>query len=156
MRLSSANVVTFFSLGYFFRGVPHLLCGMKLVSNKISKSYLLLITLPGKYISIHIMLLYCWALRATTVIMESTRFDYSTKNIPLPSGSDYSRKLIEKTDLCRRMRWKAYFYLNPDVNDTQKQIFGFASRNTFPILWEEAPYHDSNHQVQESEMPVPA
>ena len=27
----------------------------------------------------------------TTVIMESTKFDYSTKNIPLPSESDYIR-----------------------------------------------------------------
>ena len=65
--------------------------------------------------------------------MESTRFDYSTKNIPLPSESDYNRKLIEKTEhLCRRMRWKAHFYLNPDTNGKQKETFGFNSRNTPP------------------------
>ena len=59
---------------------------------------------------------------------------YSTKSIPLPSESDYHRKLIEKTEhLCRRMRWKAYFYLNPDVSDKQKQTFGFTSRNTPPM-----------------------
>lgn len=67
--------------------------------------------------------------------MESTRFDYSTKNIPLPSERDYHRKLIEKTEqLCRRMRWKAYFYLNPDVSDKHKQTFGFTSRNTPPPI----------------------
>ena len=70
-----------------------------------------------------------------TVIMESTRFDYSTKNIPLPSESDYNRKLIDKTEhLCRRMRWKAYFYLNPEANGKQKETFGFNSRNTPPQI----------------------
>ena len=65
--------------------------------------------------------------------MESTRFDYSTKNIPLPSESDYNRKLIEKTEhLCRRMRWKAHFYLNPDANGKQRETFGFNSKNTPP------------------------
>ena len=82
-----------------------------------------------------IMLIYCGALFGTTVIMESTRFDYSTKNIPLSSESDYRRKLIEKTEhLCRRMTWKAYFYLNPDVSDKQKQTFGFTLRNTPPPI----------------------
>jgi hypothetical protein len=37
--------------------------------------------------------------------MEATQFDYSTKNIRVPSEKDYSKKLIEKTEeLCRRMR----------------------------------------------------
>ncbi|KAL9977640.1 hypothetical protein ACROYT_G015069 [Oculina patagonica] len=67
--------------------------------------------------------------------MESTRFDYSTKNIPLPSERDYNRKLIDKTEhLCRRMRWKAYFYLNPESNGKQRETFGFNSRNTPPQI----------------------
>ena len=70
-----------------------------------------------------------------TVIMESTRFDYSTKNIPLPSEQDHNRKLIEKTEhLCRRMRWKAYFFLNPEANGNQKETFGFSSKNTPPQI----------------------
>ena len=32
------------------------------------------------------------------------------------------------------MRWKAYFYLNPDVSDKHKQTFGFTSRNTPPPI----------------------
>ena len=73
------------------------------------------------------------ALFASTVIMESTRFDYSTKNIPLPSEKDYNRKLIEKTEhLCKRMRWKAHFYLNPTTDGKRKETFGFKSRNTPP------------------------
>ena len=67
--------------------------------------------------------------------MESTRFDYSTKNIPLPSEQDYNRKLIEKTEhLCRRMRWKAYFFLNPEAKSNQKETFGFSSKSTPPQI----------------------
>ena len=67
--------------------------------------------------------------------MESTRFGYSTKNIPLPSEKDYNRKLIDKTEhLCTRMRWKAYFFLNPDAKGNQKETFAFNSKNTPPQI----------------------
>ena len=67
--------------------------------------------------------------------MESTRFDHSTKNIPLPSEKDYKRTLIEKTEhLCRRMRWKAFFYLNPGADKSQQETFGFSSRNSPPQI----------------------
>ena len=42
--------------------------------------------------------------------MEKFNIDYSTKNIPLPSRSDYLQRLIKKTEqFLRRMRWKAHF-----------------------------------------------
>jgi hypothetical protein len=63
--------------------------------------------------------------------MERVSFNYSTKNIPLPSQSEYNRKLIEKTELlCRRMRWRAYFFLNPPTSESQKGTYGFKSRKT--------------------------
>ena len=59
--------------------------------------------------------------------------DHSTKDIPLPSANDYKRKLIEKTELlCKRMRWKAFFYLNPDADGSHKETFGFSSRKSPP------------------------
>ena len=65
--------------------------------------------------------------------MASTRFDHSTKDIPLPSANDYKRKLIEKTELIRkRMRWKAFFNLNPSVHGSDKETFGFSSRKSPP------------------------
>ena len=65
--------------------------------------------------------------------MESTRFDHSTKDIPLPSANDYKRKLIEKTELlCKRMRWKAFFYLNSSSDGSDKETFGFSSRKSPP------------------------
>lgn len=67
--------------------------------------------------------------------MESTNFGYSTKNIPLPSKQEYCRKLIEKTEhLCRRMRWKAHFYLNPEAKGQEKETYGFKSRLTPPQI----------------------
>ena len=32
------------------------------------------------------------------------------------------------------MRWKAYFYLNPEANGKQKETFGFNSKNTPPQI----------------------
>jgi hypothetical protein len=56
--------------------------------------------------------------------MEATQFDYSTKNIPVPSEKDYSKKLIEKREqLCKRMRWKAHFYLNPQNEHKTKETY---------------------------------
>ena len=40
--LTTASIAANFSYRYFIRGVPLFLCGMKLVSNKSAKSYLLL------------------------------------------------------------------------------------------------------------------
>ena len=65
--------------------------------------------------------------------MESKRFEHSTKDIPLPSVNDYKHKLIEKTELlCKHMRWKALFSLNPCVDGSHKETFGFSCRKSPP------------------------
>ena len=67
--------------------------------------------------------------------MEATRFDHSTRNIPLPSENDYKRTLIEKTEMLRRrMRWKAFFFLNPTADGRHKETFGFSSKKTAPQI----------------------
>ena len=69
--------------------------------------------------------------------MDRINFEYSTKNIPIPSRNEFIKKLIEKTEqLCRRMRWKAYFFLNPGTQATQKNTYGFNSRKTPPQVTE--------------------
>ena len=66
----------------------------------------------------------CWALYVPT-IMELTRFNNSTKDIPIPSETEYKCKFIEKTEqLCKRMRWKAFFFLNPCTDGSRKETFG--------------------------------
>ena len=44
-------------------------------------------------------------------VMEKLQFDYSYKNIPIPSERNYKLQLMEKIELViKRMRWKAHFY----------------------------------------------
>ena len=59
---------------------------------------------------------------------------YSTKNMPLPSRSDYLQRLIEKTEqFLRRIRWKAHFFLNPDTTSSSKETYGFKSMKNPPM-----------------------
>ena len=43
--------------------------------------------------------------------MEKLQFDYSHKNIPMPTERNDKLQLMEKIELViKRMRWKAHFY----------------------------------------------
>ena len=69
--------------------------------------------------------------------MEKFSVNYSTKNIPLPSQNDYRQRLIEKTEqFLRRMRWKAYFFLNPSTISNTKDTYGFKSAKNPPPVEE--------------------
>ena len=62
--------------------------------------------------------------------MKRHSFDYSTKNIPIPSKKLYLSKLIEKTELLiKRMRWKVIFSGEERKELERKENFGFRSRN---------------------------
>ena len=77
------------------------------------------------------LLLFCRALFIITFEMEATQFGYSTKNIPIPSENDYKKALIEKTEhLCKRMRWKAHFFLNPENKRQERNAYGFNSKKS--------------------------
>ena len=76
------------------------------------------------------------------IVMEKINFEYSTKNIPLPSRSQYMKKFIEKTKhLLRRMRWKAYHFLNPSELPA-RETYGFKSRNSPPPVDELKSFED--------------
>ena len=65
--------------------------------------------------------------------MEVTNFGYSVKNIPIPTQTAYLKKTILQTEkLCRRMRWRAYFYLNPEAKTRDKNTYGFNSTRASP------------------------
>ena len=68
--------------------------------------------------------------------MERTSFNYSPKNIPVPTLSLYKLRLIEKIEsVIKRMRWKAHFFLKEDNNDETKQereSYGFKARKCPP------------------------
>ena len=66
-----------------------------------------------------------------TFDMEAIQFDYSTKNIPIPSEKNYRIKLTEKAEqLCERMRWKAYFYLHPEIQHESNENYGINSKES--------------------------
>ena len=75
--------------------------------------------------------------------MEQQQFDYSMKNIPIPNKSEYTKRLIDKTEnLIKRMRWKAYFFLNPNAKTDRKETYGFNSKKTPPQIKEMIKFED--------------
>ena len=83
--------------------------------------------------------------------MEKFTFDYSTKNIPLPSRKDYLQRLIEKTEqFLRRMRWKAFFFLNPEATTSTKNTYGFKSTKNPPPIEELKEFEDDMLQMIQS------
>jgi len=65
--------------------------------------------------------------------MERVNFNYSMKNIPLPSKTAYLKTMISKLEsLIKRMRWKAYFFDHGSENKCTSNNFGFKSPNSPP------------------------
>ena len=72
-------------------------------------------------------------------------FQYSTKNIPLASKGAFRQRIIEKTvSLIQRMRWKAFFFLNTNTDDTTTKVtYGFKSKRSPPHVKELDEFEDS-------------
>ena len=70
--------------------------------------------------------------------MKKLQFDYSYKNIPIPTERNYKLQLIEKIELViTRMWWKAHFYnerKDAKKNETQTipKNYGLKSLNYPP------------------------
>ena len=81
--------------------------------------------------------------------MEKIQFDYSMKNIPIPSRAAYTTNLLEKVEsVIKRMRWKAYFFLNP-TNNHQPNKFNIKSRRCPPPIEELKPFEDDMFKMIE-------
>ena len=66
------------------------------------------------------------------------------KNIPIPTRSVYLQKLVEMTErLTQRMRWKAFFFLNPEKAPRQIENYGFKTKNTAPHIKELEEFEQS-------------
>ena len=57
-------------------------------------------------------------------VIEKLQFDYSYKNIPIPTERNYKLQLLEKIELViKRMRWKVHFYNEKkDVKENKTQM----------------------------------
>ena len=54
--------------------------------------------------------------------MEKIYFNYSLKNIPVPSRTSYKLQLIDKIEsVIKRMPWKAHFFLNNNEKTRKKR-----------------------------------
>ena len=75
--------------------------------------------------------------------MRQFRFEYSLKNIPIPSKDNYLRNLIEKVEsVLKRMRWKAHFFLKGEKNQENTNHFGLSSNKTPPTILELKPFEE--------------
>ena len=67
--------------------------------------------------------------------MEQLNYGYSIKNITIPPMNEYLRRLVEKTELfIKRLRWKAFFFLNPEITAASKQTYGFKTNLSPPFV----------------------
>ena len=56
--------------------------------------------------------------------MESKRYEYSLKNIPIASKEEYMQVLIVRTEqFIRNLRWKAFFFKNKEKSKA-KNTYG--------------------------------
>lgn len=75
--------------------------------------------------------------------LTTTTFNYSTKNIPIPDNKQYFKCMISKTEkFIRNIRWKAFFYLNPDIKADDKETYGFRSTKPAPTIPELREFED--------------
>ena len=56
--------------------------------------------------------------------MDKVTYEYSLKNIPIPSQRKYMKTLISKVEsVVRRMRWKAFFYERKTKPEEEEDFF---------------------------------
>ena len=80
--------------------------------------------------------------------MQHVRFSYSNKDIPIPTRSNYMKKMLEKTEnFVQRMRWKAFFFLNPDSKPSQKETYGFKTSKATPFIPEMKSFEDGLYSM---------
>ena len=69
--------------------------------------------------------------------MEQRTFNYSLKNIPVPSEQLYKKRLIEKVeDVTKSMRWKVHFFESGEKNPGKAHKSKFKSRKCPPQVKE--------------------
>ena len=66
---------------------------------------------------------------------EQFNFGYSAKNIPICSEKQYIKALINKTEkFVKNLRWRTFFFLNPDLENSTKETYGFNSTKSPPFI----------------------
>ena len=79
--------------------------------------------------------------------MEKLQFNYSYKNIPLPSNRSFQLQLIEKVEMViKRMKWKAHFFEQKknDLKDEEPvpETYGLKTLNCPPLIKDLVPFEN--------------
>ena len=76
------------------------------------------------------------------------------KNIPIPNKQSYTKSMIGKLhDFIKRIRWKAFFSMNPQAaSQSHRETYGFNSEKTPPQIQELVPFeNDLYHLIKNIE-----
>ena len=66
-------------------------------------------------------------------MVASFNIDYSLKNIPVCSKSEYLDLFVARlAQFIRNIKWKAWHIMCPDAKHTHKDTYGFKSRRAPP------------------------
>ena len=75
-------------------------------------------------------------IEVTSIKMQPLHFNYSLKNIPIPSRLQYQKKLIAQGEnFIKRLRWKLFVIQNPTLVQS-KTTYGFNTTKPPPSLKE--------------------
>ena len=65
--------------------------------------------------------------------MNTIKFDFSLKNIPLSNHVEYHRMLVARCEqFIRQLRWKTFYFRKGTDGKEKKEVFGFKSNRTPP------------------------
>ena len=72
-----------------------------------------------------------------SIRMDHHSFEYSMKNVPIPSEEEYKLELLNSIHTFdTRMRWRAFHFLNPNLSKSSKKTFGLNTSKVPPTVKE--------------------
>ena len=76
-------------------------------------------------------------------MMEQVNFGYSMKCIGIPGKQEYILRLTHSvTKFCNSLRWRAFFFLNPEEAPATKERYGFKSLTPAPGIDQMKEFQD--------------
>ena len=80
--------------------------------------------------------------------MERFRLDCSLTNVPLPPKPAFEKHMLVKAcDFDERLRWRAFFELNPEAKKEPIRTFGFKTDKAAPQIKELAAFEREFFQL---------
>jgi hypothetical protein len=79
--------------------------------------------------------------------MERVNFDYSLRNIAIPSNQEYLLELVSSVGIfVSNLKWRYFHFLNPS-NKECKETFGFKTNTPAPSVAELKEFENDLHDL---------